>query len=56
MLHSHFIALFALVLTCMADESKLKVKPESKPVRLFTDEDLGRYDGSEVCFRRQVSL
>lgn len=31
----------------MADETKLKVKPDSKPVRLFTDEELRRYDGSE---------
>ncbi|XP_066537055.1 neudesin [Hoplias malabaricus] len=37
----------SLVLVCAASESELKVKPASKPVRLFTDEDLRKYDGSE---------
>ncbi|XP_072545596.1 neudesin [Salminus brasiliensis] len=47
MLYLQFITCFSLVLICMADEPKIKVKPASKPVRLFTDEDLRRYDGSE---------
>lgn len=50
MLHLELITLFALMLFCLADESKLKVKPASKPVRLFTDEELRRYDGSEVDY------
>ncbi|GAA6096563.1 neudesin isoform X1 [Tachysurus ichikawai] len=47
MFHSHLMILFAIILICLAEESKLKVKPSSKPVRLFTDEELRRYDGSE---------
>ncbi|MCJ8736875.1 hypothetical protein PDJAM_G00017330 [Pangasius djambal] len=47
MLHLQLITLFVLMLMCLADESKLKVQPASKPVRLFTDEELRRYDGSE---------
>lgn len=43
------------MIICLADELKLKVKPASKPVRLFTDEELKRYDGSEVeDFRRKT--
>ncbi|KAF4084066.1 hypothetical protein AMELA_G00124480 [Ameiurus melas] len=47
MRHSQLMTVFAFVFICLADESKLKVKPASKPVRLFTDEELRRYDGSE---------
>lgn len=52
MLHVQLMALLALMPFCLADESKLKVKPVSKPVRLFTDEELTRYDGSEVVYFR----
>ncbi|KAG9268589.1 neudesin [Astyanax mexicanus] len=47
MFYLHLMAWFSFTLVCMADETKLKVKPDSKPVRLFTDEELRRYDGSE---------
>ncbi|TSQ46679.1 Ezrin [Bagarius yarrelli] len=47
MLLGQLITLFGLLFMCFADESELKVKPASKPVRLFTDEELRRYDGSE---------
>ncbi|KAJ8392975.1 hypothetical protein AAFF_G00068790 [Aldrovandia affinis] len=35
------------VLYCSADEIKLKHKPTLKPVRLFTDEDLEKYNGHQ---------
>ncbi|CDR01153.1 unnamed protein product, partial [Oncorhynchus mykiss] len=38
---------FVLLVLSLADDNKLKHKPASKPVRLFTDEDLKRHDGSE---------
>lgn len=39
---------FVLLVLSLADDVKLKHKPASKPVRLFTEEDLKRHDGSEV--------
>ncbi|XP_034715080.1 neudesin isoform X2 [Etheostoma cragini] len=33
--------------TTVAEDVKLKYKPSTKPVRLFTEEELTRYDGSE---------
>ncbi|CAL8297738.1 unnamed protein product [Arctogadus glacialis] len=33
--------------TCFADDINLIHKPDSAPVRLFTEEELKRYDGSE---------
>ncbi|KAM4625017.1 neudesin [Polymixia lowei] len=33
--------------TTLADDIKVTHKPETKPVRLFTEEELKRYDGSE---------
>ncbi|KAI4875311.1 hypothetical protein NFI96_022579 [Prochilodus magdalenae] len=47
MLSLQLMTCLSLALICMADETKLKVNPASKPVRLFTDEDLRKYDGSE---------
>ncbi|XP_029531843.1 neudesin [Oncorhynchus nerka] len=38
---------FVLLVLSLAGDNKLKHKPASKPVRLFTDEDLKRHDGSE---------
>ncbi|KAJ8288715.1 hypothetical protein COCON_G00013740 [Conger conger] len=35
------------VLNCSADEVELKHKPAVKPVRLFTDEELSKYNGHE---------
>lgn len=32
----------------LSDDVKFKYKPATKPVRLFTDEELKRYDGTEV--------
>ncbi|XP_062296146.1 neudesin [Scomber scombrus] len=40
------VLLMVLSLT-LAEDFKLKYKPASKPVRLFTEEELKRYDGSE---------
>ncbi|KAM4723832.1 neudesin [Anableps anableps] len=39
--------LFVLLSMSLAEEVKLKYKPATKPVRLFTEEELQRYDGSE---------
>ncbi|KAI3367430.1 hypothetical protein L3Q82_026285 [Scortum barcoo] len=40
--------LFALLSAAVAGEDlKLKYKPSNKPVRLFTEEELQRYDGSQ---------
>ncbi|KAJ7988807.1 hypothetical protein DPEC_G00313030 [Dallia pectoralis] len=41
------ITLCGLLGLGLADDVKLKPKPASKPVRLFTDDDLKRHDGSE---------
>lgn len=38
---------FILIAWTVAGDRVLKYKSDSKPVRLFTDEDLGRYDGTE---------
>lgn len=43
------VLLFVLSAT-VAQDIKLKYKPSSTPVRLFTEEELRRYDGSEVNF------
>ncbi|XP_029981777.1 neudesin [Sphaeramia orbicularis] len=37
----------ALLYTTIAEDIKLKHKPATKPVRLFTEEELQRYDGTE---------
>ncbi|XP_076833737.1 neudesin [Brachyhypopomus gauderio] len=47
MLCSRCITFFSLILICTANDTTLKLKHDSKPVRLFTDEELRRYDGSE---------
>ncbi|KAK2826691.1 hypothetical protein Q5P01_020905 [Channa striata] len=39
--------LFVILATTLSDEVKLKYKAAKKPVRLFTEEELKRYDGSE---------
>ncbi|XP_023208410.1 neudesin isoform X2 [Xiphophorus maculatus] len=39
--------LFVLLSVSLAEEVKLNYKPATKPVRLFTEEELQRYDGSE---------
>ncbi|XP_047467206.1 neudesin [Mugil cephalus] len=40
--------IFIVICASLADdEVKLKFKPATKPVRLFTEEELKRYDGSE---------
>lgn len=41
-------ALFVLLSVTLAEEVQLKYKPSTKPVRLFTEEELKRYDGREV--------
>lgn len=44
-----YVLLFVLSAT-LAEDLKLKYKPSNIPVRLFTEEELKRYDGSEVNF------
>ncbi|XP_068194902.1 neudesin [Antennarius striatus] len=39
--------LFVSFSVTLAEDMKLKYKPSTKPVRLFTEEELNRYDGSE---------
>lgn len=39
--------LFVLLSLSLAQDVKLKYKPAAKPVRLFTEEELQRYDGTE---------
>ncbi|XP_038135427.1 neudesin [Cyprinodon tularosa] len=39
--------LFLLLSVSLAEDVKLKYKPATKPVRLFTEEELQRYDGRE---------
>ncbi|XP_031165905.1 neudesin isoform X1 [Sander lucioperca] len=39
--------LYVVLSTTLAEDFKLKHKPSTKPVRLFTEEELTRYDGSE---------
>lgn len=42
--------LFVVLTATLAKDVKLKYKSTTKPVRLFTEEELKRYDGSEVNF------
>lgn len=39
---------FIVFSAALSDDVKLKYKPATKPVRLFSDEELKRYDGTEV--------
>lgn len=39
---------FIVISAALSDDVKLKYKPATKPVRLFTDEELRKYDGTEV--------
>ncbi|TDG99157.1 hypothetical protein EPR50_G00208550 [Perca flavescens] len=39
--------LYVVLSTTLAEDFNLKHKPSTKPVRLFTEEELTRYDGSE---------
>ncbi|XP_052386386.1 neudesin [Carassius gibelio] len=45
MFYAHIVVLYSLLSICSTNESK--IKHASKPVRLFTEEELQRYDGSE---------
>ncbi|KAI2654558.1 Neudesin [Labeo rohita] len=45
MFHPRIVVLYALLSICSTNESK--IKNAQKPVRLFTEEELQRYDGSE---------
>lgn len=42
--------LFVVFCTTLAEDVKLTYKPSTTPVRLFTEEELKRYDGREVNF------
>ncbi|XP_034531689.1 neudesin [Notolabrus celidotus] len=43
----HMCVLFVLLTLTLGEDVKLKYKPANKPVRLFTEEELKRYDGRE---------
>ncbi|KTF83307.1 hypothetical protein cypCar_00025082 [Cyprinus carpio] len=45
MFYARIVVLYSLLSICSTNESK--IKHASKPVRLFTEEELQRYDGSE---------
>ncbi|XP_043118355.1 neudesin [Puntigrus tetrazona] len=45
MFNARGVVLYALISICSTDESK--IKNAQKPVRLFSEEELQRYDGSE---------
>lgn len=47
---SRVCVLFVVLYTTLAEDVKLKYKPSTTPVRLFTEEELKRYDGREVNF------
>ncbi|KPP79375.1 neudesin-like, partial [Scleropages formosus] len=42
-----FLLVILQALLCFSDDVKLKPKPASKPVRLFTEEDLKNYNGHD---------
>ncbi|XP_041827788.1 neudesin [Melanotaenia boesemani] len=44
---ARFCVVFVVLSATLAEDIKLKFKPATKPVRLFTEEELKRYDGSE---------
>lgn len=48
-----FVLIFLLSAT-LAEDDKLRLKTATKPVRLFTEEELKRYDGTEVTPQRGV--
>lgn len=45
---THVCILFVVLSAALGEDAKLKYKPATKPVRLFTEEELKRYDGREV--------
>ncbi|XP_052001802.1 neudesin-like [Xyrauchen texanus] len=46
MFYAYSVLFFMLLHVCSTNDT-LNIKPASKPVRLFTEEELKRYDGSE---------
>ncbi len=48
MFYARSVVLYALLSICSSNESK--IKNAQKPVRLFTEEELQRYDGTEVGY------
>lgn len=52
---ARFCVLFIIFAVALAEDAKVKHKTAPKPVRLFTEEELQRYDGSEVnCWRNKI--
>ncbi|XP_052437306.1 neudesin [Carassius gibelio] len=45
MFYAHIVVLYGLLSICSTNESK--IKNAQRPVRLFTEEELQRYDGTE---------
>lgn len=48
------VVLLVVFSTTIAQDVKLIYKSSSQPVRLFTEEELRKYDGSEVGFFSQI--
>uniref|UniRef100_A0A3Q2VXF2 Ezrin a n=1 Tax=Haplochromis burtoni TaxID=8153 RepID=A0A3Q2VXF2_HAPBU len=44
---ARFCVLFIILAVALAEDAEVKHKTAPKPVRLFTEEELQRYDGSE---------
>uniref|UniRef100_A0A3Q0RV57 Neudesin neurotrophic factor n=1 Tax=Amphilophus citrinellus TaxID=61819 RepID=A0A3Q0RV57_AMPCI len=44
---ARFCVLFFILSVALAEDAKVKHKTATKPVRLFTEEELKRYDGGE---------
>lgn len=52
---ARFCVLFIILAVALAEDAEVKHKTAPKPVRLFTEEELQRYDGSEVnCWRDKI--
>lgn len=52
---ARFCVLFIILAVALAEDAKVKHKTAPKPVRLFTEEELQRYDGCEVnCWRNKI--
>lgn len=52
---ARFCVLFIILAVALAEDAEVKHKTAPKPVRLITEEELQRYDGSEVnCWRNKI--
>lgn len=52
---ARFCVLFIILAVALAEDAEVKHKTAPKPVRLITEDELQRYDGSEVnCWRNKI--